>query len=230
MTGAEPDEVWPLVKRFHYSRRMPGNIQHCYCIRSAGGLFGDRGEPIAAAIFSIPPTRWDEELIELTRLVRNPNCKIPLSKLISFSCHWLTLGKHSLAISFADATHGHHGGIYQASGWQYDGRRERAMDGLLIDGVFKPGRSCNSTWGTRSPDKLRTLLPSRHIEPHWDEGKHLYWKPLSVAGKTKARRLELKSNPYPKPNAARPMDEPVPTGASVEHPHGAAPPLKAAND
>jgi len=30
MTGAEPDEVWPLVRDHHYAGRMPSNIQHCY--------------------------------------------------------------------------------------------------------------------------------------------------------------------------------------------------------
>jgi hypothetical protein len=223
MTGAEPDELWSLIKRFHYSKRMPGNIQHCYAVRAAGGLFGNHGEPLAGAIYSIPGTRWGEELIELTRLVRSPDFAVPLTKLISFSTGWLKRQGWALAVSFADRTQGHHGGIYQAAGWNYDGCRDRAMDGVLIDGVFKPGRSCNSAWGTRSPEKLRQLLPSRHIEPHFDEGKHLYWKPLAVAGKSKAKRLGLKSVPYPKPNAIRPADEPVPTGASAVQPRGIAP-------
>lgn len=223
MTGADPDECWPLVRDFHYSRRMPGNIQHCYVVREPGGLFGDRGNVLAAAIFSIPPTRWSENVIELTRLVRNPSCEMPMSRLISFSCQWLKRAKWVLAVSFADRTQGHHGGVYQAAGWFYDGCRDRAMDGVLIDGVFKPGRSCNSTWGTRSPDKLRELLPSRSIEPHYDEGKHLYWKPLTIAGRTMAKRLELRPNSYPKPNATRPLDEPVPTGARTVQPRRVAP-------
>jgi len=230
MTGADPDELWPLVKQFHYSRRMPGNIQHCYAVRAAGGLFGDKGDPIAGAIFSIPGTRWSEELIELTRLVRRPDCAVPMSKLIAFSCHWLNLAKHPLVISFADRTQGHHGGVYQAAGWDYDGCRERAMDGVLIDGVFKPGRSCNSAWGTRSPDKLREMFPSKAIEPHWDEGKHLYWKALRVAGRTKARRLGLKSAPYPKPNAVGPLDERLPSRASFVQPEATAPTKRTATN
>ena len=227
MTGAEPDELWPLIKQFHYSKRMPGNIQHCYAVRASGGLFGNHGEPLAAAIYSIPGTRWGEELVELTRLVRRPDFDIPLTKLISFSTGWLKQQGWALVVSFADRTQGHHGGIYQAAGWNYDGCRDRAMDGVLIDGVFKPGRSCNSTWGTRSPEKLRQILPSRKIEPHYDEGKHLYWKALAIAGKTKAKRLGLKSIPYPKPNAVRPADERLPSRASVVQPHGTAPNLQA---
>lgn len=221
-TGAESDEVWPLVRDFHYSRRLPANIQHCYCAREGGGLFGDFGPIRAAIVFTIPPTRWKEEVIELARLVRDPTFREPLSRLIAFACTRLRLNGWALAVSFADATQGHHGGIYQAAGWNYDGQRERAMDGLMIDGEFKPGRSCNSTWGTRSPEKLRALLPRRIIAPHFDAGKHLYWKALTVGGRTKARRMGLKSLSYPKP-AASPSDECVPTHVSDVQPVVAAP-------
>lgn len=223
MTGASPDEVWPLIKRYHYSKRMPGNIRHCYAARESGGMFGDSGEVLAAAIYSNPPTRWAEEVIELTRLVRSQEFPVPLTRLLSFSTTWLKTQGHVLAVSYADWTQGHHGGIYQAAGWHYDGQRDRAMDGLVVDGIFKPGRSCNAEWGTRSPDRLRERFPGRSIEPHYDEGKHLYWKPLAIAGRTKAKRLGLRNVPYPKPNAIRPADEPVPTGASLVQPQGIAP-------
>ena len=206
-TGAEPDELWPLIRSYHYSRRMPSNIQHCYAVREAGGLFGDHGKAIAGVIFSIPPTRWKEDVIELSRLVRVPECAVSLSALISFACRWLKKAGVPLVVSFADRTHGHHGGVYQSCGWHYDGCRACAMDGVVIDGVFKPGRSCNSQWGTRSPDKLRELLRGKDVRPHFDEGKHLYWRALCIAGRTKAKRLELKSLPYVKPDAARPVDE-----------------------
>lgn len=226
MTGAEPDELWPLVKQFHYSKRMPSNIQHCYAVRNAGGLFGDNGDPLAGIIYAIPGAKWGEEVIELSRLVRRPEFPVPLTQLIAFSTGWLKRQGWALVVSFADRTHGHHGGIYQAAGWNYDGQRDRAMDGIIFDGVFKPGRTCNHVWGTRSPDKLRFRFPDASIEPHYDEGKHLYWKPLAIAGRTKAKRLGLKSIPYPKPNAIRPADEPVPTGASEVQPLGIAPNLE----
>lgn len=207
LTGATQDECWPLVKAFHYSRRMPANVQHCFAARRDGGLFGDYGDPIAAVIFSIPPTRWTEPVIELSRLVRRDDAEISLSALISFAMGWLRRKGEHLAVSFADWTHDHHGGVYQASGWNYGGFRDRRMDGVFINGVFKPGRSCNSAFGTRSPNRLREQMPDAEIEPHYDEGKHLYWKPLTVAGKTRAKRLGLQSLPYPKPNADRPSDE-----------------------
>lgn len=222
-TGAEPDEVWPLVRDHHYSRRMPVNIQHCYVARHSGGLFGDNGPVFAAAVFTIPPTRWKEQVIELARLVRDPDCTFPLSQLLSFACTRLRINGWALAVSFADATQGHHGGIYQSAGWKYDGQRDRRMDGILIDGVFKPGRSCNHAFGTRSPKLLQERLPDKKITPHYDEGKHLYWKALTVGGKTKSKRMGLKSMPYPKPNAASPLDERGPPRVSDVQPVVAAP-------
>jgi len=197
------EEAERLVKRFHYSRRMPSNIQCVATWHREGGLFGDFGEAYAACIFSIPPTRWSEDLLELARLVRHPDAQCSLTGLIASAAKFINRTKQAdLLVSFADATQGHHGGIYQAASWNYDGQRDAVMDGLIVDGAFVSGRSCNSRWGTRSPEKLRGVLKHSVIEPHYDAGKHLYWKALSRSGAKKAERLGLKAMPYPKPGAA----------------------------
>lgn len=191
-------EAAALVKTYHYSRRTPSNIQFIGTLHLPGGLFGDFGEAVAAIYFGIPPTRWGEPVLELTRLVRKEGIRVPLTLLIRLACQRLKADNHDLLVSFADAGEGHHGGVYQAAGWNYHGQRERAMDGLLVNGRFVPGRSCNSTWGTRSPDRLRERFPAWKIEPHYDIGKHLYWRALGKKGEAKAARLELKRNAYPK--------------------------------
>jgi hypothetical protein len=198
-TSASNEEIEFLVNNFHYSKRTPANIQYAFAARSSGGLFGDYGEILACAVFCIPPTRWSEEVVELSRLVRVPDYAIPLTKLLSFSIKWLRKTKFDLIVSFADFTQKHHGGIYQAASWNYDGCRENRMDGILMNGKFIAGRSCNSKYGTQSPNKLRIRFPDLTIEPHYDEGKHLYWKNLSKSGTAKAKRLGLRINPYPKP-------------------------------
>lgn len=224
-SGAEPDEVWPLVRDHHYSGRMPGNIQRCYVARRPGGLFGDTGEPTAAVLFSIPPTRWSEPVLELSRLVRIPTHDRPLSELIAFACRWMNWRDFNLVVSFADFTQNHHGGIYQAAGWNFSSFREPTQDGLVINGRFVPGRSANSRYGTRSPAKLAAALPNSTVESHWDAGKYLYWRALHRSGDAKAHRLGLERASYPKPTAARRMDAPVPTGSSQAQPLGAAPPI-----
>lgn len=212
-----------LIKAFHYSRRVPANVQCVVTQHRAGGLFGHNGEAVAACLFSIPPTRWSEDVWELSRLVRDDAFEAHLTPLLAFAVKWIRkTGKIDLLVSFADRTQGHHGGIYQAANWFYAGQRERQIDGVLLDGVFIPGRSCNSRWGTRSPEKLTSIV-GRPVAPHWDEGKHLYWMPLFKSGDHKARRLELPKLPYPKPSAAGLSDARIPMRVSREHTPAAAP-------
>ena len=194
------DEASDLVKQHHYSGRVPSNIQFVGTLHDHGGLFGDYGKAVAAVFFCIPPTRWSQPVIELARLVRADQ-QVPLTMLLSLSCKRLKSAGHDLLVSFADRTQGHHGGIYQAASWKYAGCRNRQMDGVLLDGVFVPGRSCNSKWGTRSPEKLTQIL-GRKVMPHYDEGKHLYWRALGSKGAAKAASLGLHSLVYPKPNVA----------------------------
>jgi hypothetical protein len=190
-------EADQLVRRFHYSKRPPANVQIVATLHDDGGLFGDYGDAVAACYLCIPPTRWSEAVLELARLVRVDR-RIVLTPLIAAACDAAKRQGHDLLVSFADRTQGHHGGIYQAASWAYAGCRDRNMDGVILDGVFLPGRSCNSRWGTRSPRKLTEIL-GRDVFPHFDEGKHLYWRGLGSRGNAKAKRLGLDRLPYPKP-------------------------------
>lgn len=196
----EVDAASVLVRKHHYSERWPANVQVVGTWHADGGLFGDRGEALAACAFSIPPTRWSVELWELCRLVRHPNVKLSLTGLIAATCDFIRSRKlMDLLVSYADATQKHHGGVYQAASWNYNGQRKAARDGLFIDGVWFPCRNANHKFGTNSPEKLRAILPDAKIEEHIDLGKHLYWRALSKSGERKAAHLGLKRQAYPKP-------------------------------
>lgn len=184
------EEAEAMVLRHHYSRRLPSNVQMVGSLHLDGGLFGGDGPMVAAAFWSIPPTRWAEEVIELARLVRG-NDRVPLTFLLSRCVRELRRQGYDLLVSFADKTQGHEGYVYRASNWKYSGCRERRMDGLMVNGQFIPGRSCNQQFGTQSPEKVRALKPGWTIEPHYDEGKHCYWLALGTRGEAKARRLGL---------------------------------------
>lgn len=184
------EEAESMVLRHHYSRRLPSNVQMVGSLHLDGGLFGGDGPMVAAAFWSIPPTRWAEPVLELTRLVRG-NDRVPLTFLVSRCAKALKEQGADLLVSFADRTQGHDGYVYRAANWRYAGCRERANDGVVIDGAFYPGRTCNSLFGTRSLDKLCGMFPHKTIEPHYDEGKHCFWLPLGTKGEAKARRLGL---------------------------------------
>ena len=195
------EEANALVKQHHYSHRPPTNARCVGTWHRPGGLFGDAGEAVAACVFASPPTRWSEEVLELVRLVRCPDVQAPLSGLISMTCRAVRVKRLAdLLVSFADWTQKHHGGIYQAAGWNYAGLRSRSMDGVIVNGEFVPGRTAVARFGTRSPIKLRNEKGIQ-AEPHYDEGKHLYWRAVRPSGRKKATRLGLGLLPYPKPGA-----------------------------
>ena len=186
----ETETACAMVCKHHYSRRAPSNIQHVTTAHLSGGLFGDKGEAVAAVIFSIPGTRWSVNVLELSRLVRVPSAKVPLSAMVSAAVRRIAKKNLTdLLVSFADRTQGHEGYVYRACGWSWSGTRERRMDGVIVDGVFVPGRSANSRWGTRSPSKLADL--GVIAEPHYDEGKHIYWKALTPKGEREAEVVGL---------------------------------------
>ena len=186
----ETETACAMVCKHHYSHRAPSNIQHVTTAHLGGGLFGDKGEPVAAVIFSIPGTRWSVNVLELSRLVRVPHLKVPLSAMVSAAVRRIAKKKLTdLLVSFADRTQGHEGYVYRACGWNWSGTRDRQNDGLIVDGVFVPGRSANSRWGTRSASKLAEM--GIVAEPHYDEGKHIYWKALTPKGECEAKLVGL---------------------------------------
>tara|TARA_R110000787_G_scaffold234978_1_gene341784 strand:+ start:30 stop:659 length:630 start_codon:yes stop_codon:yes gene_type:complete len=193
------DEAASLVTRLHYSHRMPSNIQCVVTAHEDGGLFGDRGDAVAAVLFSIPPTRWSEPVWELSRLIKVDGVRFPLTGLIAYACKVIKKRKAcDLLVSFADSTEGHHGGIYQAASWNYALQRAPASSGVTVDGEYITGRNANHKWGTRSPGKLRTRL-GVEVENVMDTGKYLYWRALSREGVKMAARLGLEQRTYPKP-------------------------------
>lgn len=224
MTGATADELWPLVRDYHYSRRMAGLVRHAFAWREPGGMFGDTGEPVAGVIYSQPVNRnFPPEAAELSRLIRQNSFTGKLSVLVTWSLRWLRANTETpFVLSYADTTQGHHGGIYQACGFVYVGAQTSGHIGYNApDGSFVHGRICNGRFGTRSVAALADLKPD--WVPVYGEPKHLYIFPLRQRWATIARQRGWQRKPYPKPSAARLLDEPVPTGESEARTLGAAP-------
>jgi hypothetical protein len=220
MTGASPDECWSLVRDFHYSRRMPSNMQHCFAWRRPGGLFGDYGEPVAVAIYGQPVNRsWPTDALELQRLVRRDDFDGRLSDFLSWSLGWLrSHTNRPFVVSYADSGKGHHGGIYQATNWKFVRETGRYQDGVVSKstGEYIHGRQCNRMFGSRSLETLKAIPGD--FEPAYHETKYLYVYPIRQQLKPLLKRFGWESLPYPKPNAARPVDErdtiPRETGAT----------------
>lgn len=196
------DEAAALVIQHHYSHRAPLVVIECVTWHEPGGLLGDMGEPVAAAVFGSATRRWTDYAWELKRLVRTPSMGVPLTGLISQALRAIK-GRPKfpgLVVSYADIQHGHHGGIYQAASWNYHGARARSDEGMLIDGVFVPKRTVSTRFGTFSLRAVRELAGGVPVSLKHDEGKHLYWKALNKRGVAAAKAIGLECKPYPKPD------------------------------
>ena len=208
-----------LVLKYHYSGRCHENPILVGSLHfGGGGLYGDKGELVATCIFSQSNNNtWSLKkvnLIELVRLCRKEEVQVPLSWLVSNTVKEVKrLRRFDIAISYADATQDHHGGIYQACSWNFHTYRQPKEDGLMIDGKFVPKRSVSTRYGTYRRDKLGEMFDEvkqetlygtevKNIEwgSHVDKGKYMYWIPLNKTGKKIAKRvLNFESNEYPKP-------------------------------
>jgi hypothetical protein len=125
------------------------------------------------------------ECCELTRIALT-NHAHPVSKILSIAFKFFkkrTPGMR-LVVSFADMAEGHHGGIYQATNWIYNGRSADAKFGLLHGKEIHP-----RTISTYSPQLKRQL--QWVLKP----GKHRYLMPLDEAIR---RQIEPLRKPYPK--------------------------------
>lgn len=198
-------QIFNLIQTYHYSHLVPS----IRAIRKASGLLTEETTLVAGILWSIPASSWKEPVLELSRLVRLPDTRPPLTKLISQSVKEIIKEKqYNLLISYADATHDHHGGVYQAASWKYSGVRKGRLDAFLIDGVRVPCRTCNHRYGTSSIKLIEILGKKGHkVIPCISKDKHLYWRALSKEGIAKAERLGLKDLPYPKPNSSAKTQE-----------------------
>ena len=213
-----------LVLKYHYSGRCHEAPILVGSLHLGGGLYGDKGELVACCMFSLSNNNtWalkKVDLIELVRLCRKEEIRVPLSWLVSHTVKALKqTGRFDIAISYADATQDHHGGIYQACSWKFHTYRKPKEDGLIIDGKFVPKRSVSSRYGTYRRDKLGEMFDKVIEDPgvlkfagekpviktiewgsHVDKGKYMYWIPLNKNGKKIAKRvLNFECNEYPKP-------------------------------
>jgi hypothetical protein len=182
-------EVAHLLASYHYIGSQCADPTYAFAWRSDGGLFGDSGEPMAAALFAPSAARaWGPKTLELTRLVRHPSIDEPLTKFLSQCLRFLSkTGRFDLVVSYADPSAGHHGGIYQAASWVYLGTSTSKVTWI------------HAATGRRSSQ--RSFAQSNYKESDgWQKSKtgkkYIYAFPLH---KSKRNDLNCRRLPYPKP-------------------------------
>jgi hypothetical protein len=185
-------EVRPLLRRFHYIGDQCADPTLVFTWRTSGGLYGDCGDPVAAAVFAPPASFcWGKDAIELVRLVRDDSMKRPLTEFLALCWKSIRkLNKYSIVIAYADPSVGHHGGIYQSGNWLYLRRSSRKVVYVSSDGRRQSQRSFDQRTSRKNLDTA-TWTATR------GSAKLTYLYPLTKA----ARRLWTpQSKPYEKPD------------------------------
>jgi hypothetical protein len=114
-----------------------------------------------------------ENVSELVRVAIKGNHFYPVSKYLSISLKMLKklTPLTKVIVSYADPKEGHHGGIYQATNWTYEGKIE-IREYLKINGSIMHPRSVNAKYGTSSKPKLISM--GLEVEGVKYPGKHKY--------------------------------------------------------
>lgn len=165
---------------------------------------------------SKPYDLGQDECVELVRVALS-NHITPVSKIVAIALKFLKKSNTGirLVVSYADLDMGHHGGIYQAMNWIYEGKfNAGARQGFLINGRVRHNKSVHSLGVKQNIDSVRRQLDPFAKEV-FTEGKHKYLMPLDAVMR---KRILLLSKPYPKRmKQANSGDQPESGGAAPTH-------------
>ena len=154
-----------------------------------------------------------DECVELVRVALTKH-KTPVSKIMMLGVKFLAKSNQGirLIVSYADLDVGHHGGIYQATNWLYEGVfKAGTIRGFLVNGRVRHNKSIHSMGVKQSIDAVR-----KHIDPNAKEvftkGKHKYLMALDNEMRAKISSL---AKPYPKRVKKQDSEHPSELGGAV---------------
>lgn len=161
-------------------------------------MFGQGATPEYGKRFGLPIT----SVCELTRVALTKHVT-PTSRILAIAFKFLRKQCPGIrvVISFADSSQGHHGGIYQATNWIYDG--SVSTHGYKVNGKIEHPKTMHSRYGKggQSIPWLRKNVDKK-AERVIAAIKHRYLMPLD--DEMRAKILPL-AQPYPKrPKQATP--------------------------
>ena len=181
-------------ENWHYSGCLPAGKLVKVGAWEAGKFIGvvlfGRG---ATPNLGRPYDLGQDECVELVRIALTKH-QTPVSRIASLAMKFLKKSnpKLKLIVSFADQSQGHHGGIYQAGNWTYNGQGDPATF-YMIRGKLTHPRSIGAKGLVQNIHGARKLDPAAVAVAV--PGKHRYLMPLD--DDMRARILPL-AKPYPK--------------------------------
>ena len=185
-------------EKWHYSRCLPvGKLVKVGAWENGifiGVVIFGRG---ANKSLGTPYGLDQDKCCELVRIALRKH-ETQVSKIMMLAIKFLkkTNSGIRLIVSFADEEQGHHGGIYQATNWIYDGKT-KAADEYIYNGKRWHGRAFRKSHGSHRKYIDKGLLIVKGSQ------KHRYLMPLDK--KIRKQILPL-SKKYPKKQAAEEGD------------------------
>ena len=152
-------------------------------------LFGRGATPNLGRPYNL----GQDECVELVRIALT-NHENAVSRIAALAMKFLHKAnpKLRLIVSFADQSQGHHGGIYQAGNWVYNGQGDPAKF-YMIRGKLTHPRSIGAKGLVQNIHGARKIDPNATVVDV--PGKHRYLMPLDAD--MRARIMPL-AKPYPK--------------------------------
>lgn len=186
------------VTRWHYSRSMPAGK-----MVKVGAWEGS--DFIGAVVFSrgankhllTPYGLSQTEGCELTRVALRRGHGTPVSRIVAQALRFLKVASPGmrLVVSYADVDEGHHGGIYQAGNWIYEGLMgEGTVSSFIVHGRKMHKKTVHSRGVKQSLGAVRQQLDPNATEFRC-AGKHKYLMPLDDDMRARVAGL---AKPYPK--------------------------------
>ena len=179
-------------ENWHYSKCLPSSLQKRFAVGAWENgsfigvvVFGHGANPQIGSPYGL--TIYD--VCELTRVALKKGHKTNVSKIVSIALKFLKKAnkKLRLVVSYADTGQGHHGGIYQAGNWVYEGISKG------VSSIEFNGKKWHPKAFVTSFPKLSQSDPRVKKVPGTD--KHKYLMPLDDEMK---RRILPLAKPYPK--------------------------------
>lgn len=208
------DKANAIIQANHYSRKFYSATYIHLGVYIGGNFrgvlqFGYAMNPASAG--SVVTDTAMDEYLELNRMWLDdiaPHCSESRALSHAFKFIKRKYPKVKWCQSFADERCGKFGAVYQASGFRYYGEHMGLFwefDGEFFhDSILTDSRKAQTPKGRKVHENRDKLV--RHDLRQF---RYIYFFAPRFA-----KGVRLKEQPFPKPNAACPLDEPVPTGAS----------------
>lgn len=193
------------MKKYHYTKSCAkASISHAFYYNNQLCTMIVYGQPSGKYLAkSIWNGGNEKECMELLRLFSFDRCPKNIESYCIAQSIKILKNNHSeikILVSYADASVGHVGYIYQASNWLYIGESSPEPE-IYIDGIKRHRRDLYDKYGTSSIKKLKKLLNERlQIGSKNKKYKYIY-----ILGNSKKEHKELKNklkvkiiNKYPK--------------------------------